>query len=138
MGYDTPPPVLVQKCPGGILPCDPHSREAIDGAVMGQVYVCKPRKGRTQARNAAYWAGLGAAVRSTDAWPTATHLHHDLKRLCGYVETWHNPLTRQDEIRVQSTAFDKMGETEFSAYFRLAQARFIACMGFDPWQRNET
>jgi hypothetical protein len=136
MGHDTPPPILVQKCPDGLRPYDRLSAETIGDAVMGQVYTCKPRKGRTQPRNAAYWAGLGAAVKATDAWPTATHLHTDLKRLCGYVEVHHNPLTGQDEVRVQSTAFDKMAESEFAAYFQLAQARFIAKMGFDPWAQE--
>ncbi|WP_155774100.1 hypothetical protein [Rhodovulum sp. MB263] len=66
-------------------------------------------------------------------WPTTRHLHDDLKRLCGYVDVYHNPLTGRDEVRVQSTAFDKMGESEFAAYFRLAQMRFAQQMGFDPW-----
>lgn len=101
--------------------------------VNGQVLTCKPRKSRSQPRNSAYWAGVGAAVKATDAWPTPMHLHNDLKRLCGYVEVYHNPFTGRDEIRVQSAAFDKMTESEFAAYFRLAQMKFISAMGFDPW-----
>nr|WP_237401372.1 hypothetical protein [Rhodovulum sulfidophilum] len=45
-------------------------------------------------------------------------------RVCGYVDADHNPLTGRDEVRVQSTAFNRMGESEFAAYFRLAQMRF--------------
>ena len=133
MGYDSAPPLLIQKCPNGLRPYSRLTEESIAEAPMGQVYTCKPRKGRTEERNAAYWVGLSKAVKATDAWPTATHLHADLKRLCGYVDVYHNPLTGQDEVRVQSTAFDKMSEQEFSAYFRLAQAKFIKIMGFDPW-----
>lgn len=133
MGHDTPPPILVQKTPDGLMPYDRHSAEAIGDHVNGQVYTCKPRKGRTLNRNGAYWVGLGIAVKATEAWPTANQLHNDLKRLCGYVDVYHNPLTGQDEVRVQSTAFDKMSESEFAAYFRLAQAKFIGRMGFDPW-----
>ncbi len=138
MGYDKLPPILIQKCPGGLLlPYGAHSAPMIEDMVVGQVFDCKPRKGRTEARNGAYWAGLTAAVKATDAWPTSTHLHNDLKRLCGYVDFYHNPLTGREEIRVQSTAFDKMGESEFAHFFRLAQAKFIAKMGFDPWERQE-
>jgi hypothetical protein len=136
-GMDSPPPILFQKTTAGVVPYNRHSEDAVGGMVMGQVFTAKPRKGRTQPRNAAYWAGLNAAVKATDAWPTAAHLHGDLKRLCGYVDVYHNPLTGRDEVRVQSTAFDKMGESEFAAYFRLAQMKFIDKMGFDPWDRQE-
>ena len=136
MGYDTPPPILMQKRPNGWQPYGAHSVPMLDDLPNGQVMTCKPRKGRTLPRNGAYWVGLHKAVEATDAWPTASHLHTDLKRLCGYVDIYHNPLTGRDEIRVQSTAFDKMSEAEFAAYFRLAQAKFIAAMGFDPWRRE--
>ena len=132
-----PPPILIQKCPTGLLPYGMHSAPMLDDLIIGQVLTCTPRKGRTLPRNGAYWAGLNAAVKATDAWPTASHLHNDLKRLCGYVDFYHNPLTGREEIRVQSTAFDKMGESEFAMFFRLAQARFAAKMGFDPWKRED-
>ena len=76
------------------------------------------------------------AVKATDAWPTPDHLHQDLKRLCGYVDWYANPLTGRDEMRVQSTAFAKMSEAEFALYFRMAQMRFTEKMGFDPWQKE--
>ena len=137
-GYDKAPPILFQKTPDGIKPYNHISAEMVSDMVNGQVFTAKPRKGRTQPRNGAYWAGLHKAVDATGAWPTAAHLHQDLKRLCGYVDEYHNPLTGRDEIRVQSSAFDKMSESEFAAYFRLAQAKFIAAMGFDAWERVPT
>ena len=137
-GHDKAPPLLMQKCPVGFRPYGQHSAEIIDAAMMGQVFTCTPRKGRTLPRNGAYWAGLNAAVKATEAWPTAAHLHEDLKRLCGYVDIYHNPLTGRDEIRPQSTAFDKMPEAEFAHYFALAQAKFIAKIGFDPWRMDDT
>lgn len=137
MGHDTPPAILIQKRPDGLAPYDRISAALIGDMVNGQVFTCKPRKGRTLPRNGAYWAGLRTAVQATDAWPTEKHLHDDLKRLCGYVDVYHNPLTGQDEVRVQSTAFDKMGESEFAAFFRLAQQKFIARMGFDAWERED-
>jgi hypothetical protein len=133
---DKAPDILMQKTPHGWMPYGPHSGDMLDDLINGQVITCKPRKGRTLPRNAAYWAGLGAAVKATDAWPSAEHLHNDLKRLCGYVDVYHNPLTGRDEVRVQSTAFSKMSESEFAAFFRLAQQKFIAAMGFDPWSQE--
>lgn len=134
---DAPPPILMQKAPRGWQPYGPHSGAMLDELPNGQVVTVKPRKGRTLPRNSAYWVGLQNAVEATDAWPTAKHLHDDLKRLCGYVDSYHNPLTGMDEIRVQSTAFDKMTEAEFATYFRQAQARFIETLGFDPWSKEE-
>lgn len=135
-GMDKIPAILFQKTPTGIVAYDRLSATQIEGMPLWQVFTGKPRKGRTLERNAAYWAGLNEAVKATDAWPSASHLHNDLKRLCGYVDTYHNPLTGRDEIRVQSTGFDKMSEAEFAAYFQLAQMKFIAAMGFDPWDRE--
>ena len=131
---DTAPPILMQKTPRGWMPYGGHSVDMVEDVPMWQVANLKVRKGRTLPRNSAYWAGLQKAVKATDAWPTAGHLHDDLKRLCGYVDVYHNPLTGRDEVRVQSTAFHKMSETEFAAYFRLAQMKFIAKMGFDAWE----
>lgn len=136
VGHDTPPPILLQKIASGMAPYDRLSQLALQDMPHGQVFTCKPRKGRTESRNAAYWVGLSNAVKATEAWPTTSHLHNDLKRLCGYVDVYHNPLTGRDEVRVQSTAFDKMSEQEFAAYFRLAQAKFISTMGFDPWEQT--
>ena len=137
MGHDTPPAILIQRCPDGLRAYNPLSRDMLSALPIGQVLTAKPRKGRTLERNAAYWAGLHQAVAATDTWPTPSHLHADLKRLCGYVDHYHNPLTGREEIRVQSTAFDKMGEAEFAAFFRLAQAKFITAMGFDPWLEGD-
>ena len=135
---DKQPPILLQICPDGIKPYDRLSAVQMGGLLNGQVLTCTPRKGRTLPRNAAYWVGLQKAVKATDAWPTPQHLHNDLKRLCGYVDVYHNPLTGRDEVRVQSTAFDKMPEAQFAAFFKLAQMRFIQIMGFDPWNQEET
>ena len=136
MGYDAPPPILMQKCRDGWQPYGGHSVPMLDALPTGQVMTCKPRKGRTLPRNGAYWVGLHKAVDATEAWPTANHLHADLKKICGYVEYYISPLTGREEIRVQSTSFDKMSEAEFAAYFRLAQAKFINSMGFDAWERD--
>jgi hypothetical protein len=131
---DNPPPILLQLCRDGVKPYDRISAMRMAEMPLGQVFRCEPRKGRTGPRNSAYWVGLQEAVKATDAWPTTEHLHDDLKRLCGYVDYYHNPLTGRDEVRVQSTKFAKMSEHQFAAFFRLAQMRFIEKMGFDPWQ----
>lgn len=136
MGYDKAPDILMQKCPGGWKPYGVHSPAMVDDLPVGQVAKLIPRKGRTIPRNAAYWAGLRVAIEATDAWPTTSHLHTSLKMLCGYVDVVHNPLTGRDEVRAQSTAFDKMSEAEFAAFFRLAQLKFTERMGFDPWARE--
>lgn len=133
---DKAPPILLQKTPDGLRPYAQHSPEMLAELPMGQVLTASPRKNRTPPRNAAYWAGLQQAVKATDAWPRPDHLHEDLKRLCGYVDLYINPLTGREEVRVQSTAFAKMSEAEFALYFRMAQMRFIQKMHFDPWSER--
>lgn len=135
---DTAPDILIQKTPQGLASYGPHSGPMLSEMVNGQVFTVKPRKGRSLPRNSAYWAGLNIAVKATDAWPTADHLHQDLKRLCGYFDVYFNPLSGAQEIRVQSTSFQKMGESEFAAFFTMARARFIAKMDFDPWEERES
>ena len=134
---DKAPELLLQVTPDGLRPYGRHSGPMLEDLPIGQVLTAKPRKNRTLPRNAAYWAGLQQAVKATDAWPTASHLHEDLKRLCGYVDVYHNPLTGRDEVRTQSTAFQKMSEAEFAAFFRLAQIKFIEAMGFDAWSQSK-
>lgn len=131
-----PPAILIQKTPQGLIPYGTHSGPMVEDLPIGQVFTAKPRKGRKLPTNGAYWAGLRVALDNTDAWPTPKHLHDDLKRLCGYFDVYHNPLTGRDEVRVQSAAFDAMSEPEFKAYFRLAQMKFAQKMGFDAWERE--
>lgn len=133
---DAPPDILLQVCPDGIKPYDRISADLMGDMINGQVLTCKPRKGRTKPRNGAYWVGLNIAVKATDAWPTSLRLHDDLKELCGYVESHINPFTGERKIVVQSTAFGKMNESEFAAFFKLAQMKFIKIMGFDPWAQE--
>ncbi|KIC22482.1 hypothetical protein [Leisingera sp. ANG-Vp] len=130
---DKAPDILLIKTPGGLEPYGRHSTPMLEDLVPGQVLTAKPRKGRGLPRNAAYWAGLHTAIEHCDVWPTTERLHADLKKYCGYVDEYFSPLTGQWEVRVQSTAFSKMNESEFAQYFRKAQLRFISEMGFDPW-----
>lgn len=133
---DKAPDILLMKTADGLQPYGVHSGPMLDELVSGQVLTAKPRKGRGLPRNGAYWAGLHTAIENCDVWPTAARLHDDLKKYCGYVDEYFSPLTGQWEVRVQSTAFDKMTESEFAAYFRKAQQRFTSEMGFDPWARQ--
>lgn len=134
---DKAPDLLLQVTPDGLRPYGRHSDPMLEDLPIGQVLTAKPRKNRTLPRNAAYWAGLQQAVKATDAWPTASHLHETLKKACGYVEEYFDPITGKWEVRIQSTAFDKMSEADFTAYFRKAQAVFIEQMGFCPWSEGE-
>lgn len=133
---DAPPKPIVRLIQGRLQPVGAYDAEVLDSALPGSEFELAAISKRYPPRNAAYWAGLGAAVKATDAWPTSKHLHDDLKRLCGYVDWYLNPLTGREEMRVQSAAFDKMNEAEFRAYFQLAQMRFAEKMGFDPWRQR--
>lgn len=133
---DKAPDILLIKTLRGLEPYGRHSAPGLELLASGQILTAKPRKGRGLPRNSAYWAGLHTAIENCDVWPTTERLHDDLKKYCGYVDEYFSPLTGQWEIRVQSTAFNKMNESEFAQYFMKAQQRFVSEMGFDPWRRS--
>lgn len=133
---DKAPDILLVKSPRGLEPYGQHSAPALELLASGQILTAKPRKGRGLPRNSAYWAGLHTAIDNCDAWPTPYRLHTDLKKHCGYVEEYFSPITGQWEVHVQSTAFDKMTESEFAQYFMKAQQHFVSEMGFDPWRKE--
>ena len=76
---------IVVSTKRGIVPVSQYDAEIIEAAGFGVEYDMKPRSKRSIQHDRLYRKMLARIVEATGKWPTADHLHHDLKLTCGYV-----------------------------------------------------
>jgi hypothetical protein len=132
MKRDKPPPAIVTKTPRGLSPVAAYDQELIMGDAIGSQYDLVKRSRRSLPQQRLYWATLGNVVRATGKWPTAEHLHDDLKLVCGYRRQVVDWVTGEVGVAVDSTAFDAMTGDEFKVYFDIAMAKLAEHIGYDP------
>ena len=125
------PPPIVRKGPKGLHGVTGWDAEQIMGDAPGTEYDLVKRSRRSLPQHRLYWQVLSQVVRATGRWPTAEHLHHELKLVCGYKMTIVDWSTGEVSTAVDSTAFDAMNQDEFGAYFNLAISRLNEHLGFD-------
>ena len=129
---DTPPPPHVRKTVSGLMPVSRYAAECINDAAMGAMFKLTPTKGRSNAQLSWYWVALKQIAEATGKWPTAQHVHRDVKRALGYVSTRENPLTGNAIEELDSVAFDKMTHQEFTnEYMPQVKRLFLEEMGLD-------
>lgn len=109
-------------------PASEHDLELVQHLKKGARVRLDVTEFRSLPRNAFYWVVLRLVVENTEYFATAEALHKTLLVGCGVVE----PVISLDgEILMTpaSTAFDKMGEGDFKAYFdramQIIQERII-------------
>jgi hypothetical protein len=104
-----------------------------DDPRTGMVQV-EVRKRRSTIMNGMYWAQLGQIIASgATRYPTAEHLHDAIKMELGYVA----PIYRMDgsvEIVPDSTAFDRMDQAAFNAFYTAAMEMVQIHLGIDVSQ----
>lgn len=125
-------PPIVTKTARGLSAVSAFDAERIMGDPAGTEYDLVKRSKRSNPQNGLYWQTLTQVVRATGKWPTAEHLHHELKLVCGYRMTVVDWETGEVSQAVDSTAFDAMSADEFRTYFDLAMAKLAEHVGFDP------
>lgn len=125
-------PPIVRKTARGISGATAYDAERIMSDPEGTEYDLVKRTKRSNPQNGLYWQTLTQVVRATGKWPTAEHLHHELKLVCGYRMTIVDWDTGEVSQYVDSTAFDMMSADEFKVYFDLAMAKLAEHVGFDP------
>ncbi len=130
---DKPPSIIVQKTVNGLRAVSGFDAERLDVEPIGAEYDLVRRSRRSNPQQSTYWAGLHLAVEATGNWPTASHLHEDLKLMCGFRRQAVDWETGEVFTTLDSTAFDAMTQEEFSVYFNAAQAKFAEHYAFDPW-----
>lgn len=129
---DKPPAPLVVKASNGIRPARSWDLEAITPDPIGTEYELHRVSKRKPKQHRTYWKALGLVVKSTGRWATSAHLHEETKIACGYYRVAKNLRTGQDLILPDSTAWDKMDQTEFGVYFDKAMEIISKAVGFDP------
>lgn len=132
MGKDKAPPPIVTKGQNGIRPLDAEDAQNIASDPIGTEYDLVKRSKRRWKQLRTYWKALGLVVATDDRWPTAEHLHDDLKLSCGYVRQSLNFETGALAQVVDSIAFDKMTQDEFQKYMNIAMEKLASVIGYDP------
>lgn len=132
MKKDNPPPPIVTKTKSGLHAAAAFFADQIAEDPIGTEYDLVKRTRRSHPQNALYWMALDKVVKATDKWPTKTHLHRDLKLVCGYTYQTVNWDTGDIVNVIDSTSFDDMNSHEFKKYFDLAMMKLSEHIGFDP------
>lgn len=120
------------KTEKGLRPHRSWDAEALSDDPLGTEYELvkvvrrKPRQHRT------YWRALGLVVKATNRWPTAEHLHDEIKLACGYYRKAANLVTGEIMLIPDSTAFDKMDQEQWQLFMDEAMRLISVECGFDP------
>ena len=129
---DKAPAPIVRKTGRGLAPVAQFFAEQILADPLGTEYDLVKRTKRSNPQNALYWVTLSEVVAATGKWPTAEHLHDDLKMVCGFVRNSVDWSTGEVRHVPDSTAFNAMNADEFRVYFDVAMAKLAEHIGYDP------
>jgi hypothetical protein len=123
--------LILRKTTRGIFPVSAFDAEQLDHFPVDTEFSATPLTKRSTAQNRTYWRALSEVVKATGVYPTAEHLHEELKRDLGYVAP-RKSLIGTVYLATDSTAFDAMTAGEFQIYMDQAMARLAEVCGFDP------
>jgi len=132
MSKDKPPLPMVTLGFNGLSPLTAGDAEALSMLPQGSVFELKRVSQRHPRHLRTYWKALGLVVKSGANWPTAEHLHRELKLACGYIEKVIDWNTGEVHEIPDSIAFDKMAQDDFNVYFKTAMAKLAERVGYDP------
>lgn len=127
----TPTPIIRRTIKGFALG-DAYSAELVERDPVGTEYDLVKRSRRSLPQHRLYWQALSAIVRATEQWPTAEHLHSDIKLTLGYTRKSVNLRTGEVVLSVDSTGFDAMPSDEFKLFFDKAMKLISEQCGIDP------
>ena len=131
MKRDEPPSPQIIKTEKGLRPFRAWDGEDLAADPMGTVYEVVKTNKRRPRQNNTYWKALSLAVKSTDRWATARHLHEELKLACGYYRKAVSLKTGEEILLPDSTAFSKMDQTEWQTYMDKAMFVLSNAIGYD-------
>lgn len=129
---DKAPAPVVRKTLRGLSAVSAFDAEHFECDPIGTEYDLVKRSVRSLPQHRLYWQALTRVSIATGKWPTAEHLHHELKLISGYRMTVVDWETGEISQAVDSIAFDAMNADEFKAYFDAAMPKLAEHVGFDP------
>lgn len=126
-------PIMMRRGRHGLEPVSAIDAEMLDRVSPGAQVEVSIKQHRTPELNRFYWVGLARAVEATGRWPDAVRMHKAIKMDLGYT----TPILRFDgkvDFIPDSTAFSKMDQVAFKAFFERARELVIRTLEFDPWE----
>ena len=126
------PPLQFEKRNGQLMPVSVYDAQMAEEYGEGQLFNVTAVSNRSEPHHKLYWATLGNVVKATGRWATSSHLHDDLKMLCGYYRTVVNQATGGVYYVPDSIAYKKMDQQQFREYFDQAMAKLADAIGYDP------
>ena len=132
MSKDKPPAPIVALTKDGLRPLDAMDAQDIMTQPIGTEFDLVKRSKRSWKQLRTYWKALGIVVANDARWPTAEHLHDDLKHSCGYVRKSVNLKTGEIKEVVDSIALNEMKQDDFNEYMKISLAFLAEYIGYDP------
>lgn len=129
---EKPPHIEVVMTPRGLRPHTAADAESMVAVSLGHTFELVPITKRSDKQLRTYWKALGMVVKATGRWPTAEHLHDELKFACGYRRKFIDWNTGEVIERPDSIALNEMSHEEFCEYMNQAMARLAEAVEFDP------
>lgn len=138
MRADSPPPPIVRKERGRLVPVSSWDAAGLDEYPDGTEFDLRARTKRSRPQHRLYWSVLAQAVEATGRWPTAEALHTALKVRLGRFEPIFDMSGNVVGMKPDSTAFAAMPHREFTAYAEQAYAALSEALGYDCLAMGET
>ncbi len=131
---DKAPPPMAVKTEKGLRPARAWDAEALAADPLGTEYDLVKINRRRPRQHRTYWRALNLVVKSgaSNRWPTAEHLHDELKLAAGFYRKAANLATGEIMLIPDSTAFDKMDQEQWQIYMDRAMELIAAETGYDP------
>lgn len=126
------PHIEVVMTPKGLRPHTSFDAEAMVALALGHTFELVPVSKRSDRQLRTYWKALGMAVKATGKWPSAEHLHDEIKFTLGYRKMIADLKTGAVHAIPDSVALDKMDHPTFCKFMDDAMALLSDACGFDP------
>ena len=119
------------------MPVSEHDSQQLEEAKQGQVYNLQATGKRSNPQHSLYWVTLSNVVKGTGRWPTAEHLHNELKWACGYGKMRWNSLASAHMRMIDSINFNEKDQKEFNQSFEMSMAKLSEAVGYDVLSPND-
>ena len=132
MTKERAPKPMVRKAGGRLSPVSAFDAEELDTFPDGTMFDLVARNKRTLPHNGKYWSIIAKVCEATGIWPTREHMHKAIKYDLGYTEVIYGPNGKPLCVIPDSTAFDKMSQVEFNAFYEKAMEWIANKLSIDP------
>lgn len=129
---EKPPHIEVVMTPRGLRAHTSFDAEAMVAVPLGHTFELVPVTKRSSKQLRTYWRALGIVVKATNKWPTAEHLHDEIKFTLGYRKQIADLKTGEVSEVLDSVALNEMDHDAFCRFMDQAMALVADAVGFDP------